>query len=69
MAYSNVLVGAGAVPATITVRRIGVEDLKIALSCGFDDFLAMPTHAIFLCLVYPLAWCWRGWLSATRCCR
>ena len=55
MGYSNVLVGAGTAPATITVRRIGVEDLKIALSRGFDDFLAMPTHAIFLCLIYPLA--------------
>ncbi|HWE77460.1 MAG TPA: DUF2189 domain-containing protein [Pseudolabrys sp.] len=55
MAYSNLLVGAGAAPATITVRRIGVEDLKIALSRGFEDFLAMPSHAVFLCLFYPLA--------------
>jgi uncharacterized membrane protein len=26
-----------------------------ALRKGVDDFLAMPTHAIFLCLIYPIA--------------
>ncbi|MGN6571141.1 MAG: DUF2189 domain-containing protein, partial [Pseudolabrys sp.] len=54
MAYSNVLVGASAAPERITIRRIGVADLKDALRHGLDDFLAMPTHAIFLCLVYPV---------------
>jgi uncharacterized membrane protein len=42
-------------PARIAIRRIGVADLKDALRKGFDDFLAMPTHAMFLCIVYPLA--------------
>ncbi len=55
MAYSHMLLGAGATPTQLTVRRIGVADLKDALSKGFDDFLAMPTHAMFLCIVYPLA--------------
>lgn len=54
MATSNVLVGAGAAPERITVRRIGIADLKDALRRGLDDFLAMPTHAIFLCLIYPI---------------
>ena len=54
MAYSNVLVGASAAPERITIRRIGVADLKDAPRLGLDDFLAMPTHAIFLCLVYPI---------------
>jgi uncharacterized membrane protein len=54
MAYSHVLLGAGAKPAQMTVRRIGFADLKDALAKGFDDFAAMPTHAIFLCIIYPV---------------
>lgn len=54
MAYSHLLLGAGTAPARIAVRRIGVADLKDALRKGFDDFLAMPTHAMFLCIVYPI---------------
>jgi uncharacterized membrane protein len=54
MAYSNVLVGAAGAPQHITIRRIGIADLTEALRRGLDDFLAMPTHAIFLCLVYPI---------------
>ena len=55
MAYSHLLLGTGTTPAPIAVRKIGVADLKDALRKGFDDFLAMPTHAMFLCIVYPLA--------------
>jgi uncharacterized membrane protein len=54
MAYSHLLLGAGTAPARIAVRRIGVADLKDALRKGFDDFLAIPTHAMFLCIVYPI---------------
>ncbi len=35
------------------IRRIGVADLRDALSQGVDDFLAIPTQLIFLCLLYP----------------
>lgn len=54
MATSNVLVGAAAAPQRITVREIGLADLKEALRLGVDDFIAVPTHAIFLCLIYPV---------------
>ena len=54
MAHSHLLLGAGAAPARIEVRRIGIADLKDALRKGFDDFLVMPTHAMFLCIVYPI---------------
>ena len=37
------------------VRKIGFADLADALRRGIDDFLAIPTHAIFLCLIYPIA--------------
>jgi uncharacterized membrane protein len=54
MAYSHVLLGAGNVPAQLTVNRIGFADLKRALAQGVDDFYAMPTHAMFLCVIYPM---------------
>ncbi len=36
------------------VRRIGIADLKYALSRGYQDFLATPTQLIFLGLIYPV---------------
>jgi uncharacterized membrane protein len=54
MAHSHALIGAGDAPAQIIVRRIGFTDLKDALAKGADDFYAMPTHAMFLCMVYPI---------------
>ena len=37
------------------VRTIGLDDLRLALAKGFEDFRAMPTHVIFLSLIYPIA--------------
>jgi uncharacterized membrane protein len=54
MAYSHLLLGAGAAPAKPTINRIGFGDLKRALHAGFDDFYAMPTHAMFLAAIYPV---------------
>jgi uncharacterized membrane protein len=36
------------------VRKIKVADVWQALSSGFDDFWAIPTHVIFLSLIYPV---------------
>ena len=36
------------------IRKIGIADLKDALAKGIADFEAMPTHLIFLCLIYPI---------------
>jgi uncharacterized membrane protein len=54
MAYSNILVGAGTRPAQPVIRKIGLADLRDALAKGLDDFRAMPTHAMFLCIIYPI---------------
>jgi uncharacterized membrane protein len=55
MAQSHILVGASERTATDpVVRRIVPADLMEALKKGYDDFAAMPSHAIFLCIVYPL---------------
>ena len=39
---------------TPAIRRIGPADLVAALKAGFADFAAMPTHLVFLGLIYPL---------------
>ena len=54
MAYSHILVGASTSPRSLVVRRITPSDLFHALARGVDDFIAMPSHAIFLCVIYPL---------------
>jgi uncharacterized membrane protein len=36
------------------VRTISMADLKESLTKGIADFGAMPTHVVFLCLVYPI---------------
>ena len=36
------------------VHTIGTTDLKDALIRGISDFNAMPTHLVFLCLIYPI---------------
>ena len=37
------------------VRTITPRDLVDALAKGIDDFAAMPTHALFVSLIYPIA--------------
>ena len=54
MSYSHILVGAGTSPVYPVVRRISPSDLYSALARGIDDFTAMPSHAVFLCVIYPL---------------
>jgi uncharacterized membrane protein len=36
------------------VRTIGFSDLHQALRLGWEDFKAVPTHAINLCMIYPV---------------
>lgn len=45
------------------VRSIGLQDLRDALAKGLDDFWAMPTHVIFLSLIYPIAGIAIGWAT------
>ncbi|HZL31520.1 MAG TPA: DUF2189 domain-containing protein [Pseudolabrys sp.] len=54
MAHSHLLLGAGTTASDIRVRRISVSDLIDALRLGAQDFYAMPTHAMFLCVIYPV---------------
>ncbi|MCB8822837.1 DUF2189 domain-containing protein [Microvirga rosea] len=54
MAHFHVVAGASEIPAHPVIRKIGPADLKEALSRGFDDFWAMPSHLVFLGLIYPI---------------
>src|SRR5580692_4916856 len=54
MASSHMLVGASTDPESLVIRRITPSDLFDALARGIDDFVAMPSHAVFLCVIYPL---------------
>ena len=36
------------------VRTISISDLHRALQLGWEDFKAVPSHAIVLCLIYPV---------------
>jgi uncharacterized membrane protein len=54
MATAHILVGDTARPENLVIRRIAPSDLFHALASGIDDFTAMPSHAVFLCVIYPL---------------
>ena len=38
----------------VPVHAITLDDIRAALRAGVDDFMAMPTHVIFLVLIYPV---------------
>jgi len=42
------------VSTAFVVRKIGLSDLSDALRMGWEDFKAIPTHAIVLCVIYPV---------------
>jgi len=55
MAYQNAIQTTDDVQRLPRVRTITPHDLIDALKKGLDDFLAMPTHALFVGLIYPIA--------------
>ena len=54
--YQGNVTNVGAAGATEgpVVRTIGISDLHRALKLGWEDFKAVPSHAIILCLIYPV---------------
>jgi uncharacterized membrane protein len=45
------------------IRKIDFSDLRDALSEGISDFSAFPSHAIFLCVLYPIVGVFLGGLA------
>ena len=54
MAQTDIILPAEPTRDLPVVRTIGLADLKDALAKGLDDFRAMPTHVIFLSVIYPI---------------
>jgi uncharacterized membrane protein len=54
MAQSHMLIGAPTRLDHLAIRRIGTTDLIDALKRGWQDFSTMPSHALFLCVIYPV---------------
>src|SRR5215469_8445188 len=42
------------VAAELSIRTIGLSDLSRALRLGWEDFKEMPSHALMLCVIYPV---------------
>jgi uncharacterized membrane protein len=40
--------------AGYSIRTITISDLHEALRLGWEDFMAIPSHAIILCVIYPV---------------
>jgi uncharacterized membrane protein len=54
MANQNISTGLSVSAAYPAVRKISLSDLKDVLVAGIDDFRAVPTQLIFLCIIYPV---------------
>ncbi|MDY7814013.1 DUF2189 domain-containing protein, partial [Burkholderia pseudomallei] len=54
--YQGNVTNAGAADPSAgpVIRSIGIADLHRALQLGWEDFKAVPSHAIMLCLIYPV---------------
>ncbi len=65
MAYQETIGAAGRAPSLPHVRAITPRDLVDVLAKGFDDFWAMPTHVIFLSLIYPFTGIVIAWVMSS----
>ena len=54
MAHEDVILPTQPTQELPAVCSIGPVDLRDALAKGLEDFRAMPTHVIFLSLIYPI---------------
>ena len=45
---------ASGVATPSVIRSIGLSDLHDALRLGWEDFKAVPSHAVILCVIYPV---------------
>jgi uncharacterized membrane protein len=63
MAHADVILPTNPTQVLPAVCQIGPRDLSYALTKGFEDFSAMPTHAVFVSLIYPLLGLALGWAT------
>jgi uncharacterized membrane protein len=55
MAHIHIYTGADANVRQLRINAITPADLWDSLARGFDDFKTLPTHLVFLGLIYPMA--------------
>jgi uncharacterized membrane protein len=63
MAHMHVIAGGSEGLARPAIRKIGVEDIRHALLRGVEDFMAKPSHMMFVCVIYPLVGFFLGALT------
>ena len=63
MAQTDIILPTEPLPEPPKIRSIGLRDLGRALQKGLEDFWAIPTHTIFLCLIYPIVGIALGWAT------
>jgi len=54
MSETDIIMPAEEGERTPVVLKIDLDDIKQAFRSGLDDFWAMPTHVVFLALIYPI---------------
>src|SRR5579872_315977 len=54
MANLHIFVGQDVDSALPVIRKVAPSDIKDSLRKGFDDFRAMPSHLVFLAVIYPI---------------
>jgi uncharacterized membrane protein len=63
MAQESMVIGFDSIqPDKPVINSIRTPDLKDALIKGIADFNEMPTHLVFLCLIYPIVTALAGWI-------
>ena len=63
MAQTDIILPTERPPEPPKVRSIGAIDLLRALQKGLEDIWAIPTHTIFLRLIYPIVGVALGWAT------
>lgn len=53
--HDHVAANDAAPPDALPVSEIGIADIKDALKQGYSDFMAQPSHLLFIALIYPIA--------------
>jgi uncharacterized membrane protein len=54
MAHADIILPVEPTRELPVVRSVGLVDLRDVLAKGLDDFWVMPTHVVFLSLIYPV---------------
>lgn len=55
MAQADVILPTEPRAAVPVVRKVHIAQLNDVLAKGWEDFVAMPTHVVFLAAIYPVA--------------